>query len=130
MKHNYRIASNIDFSGGRSYKVIREGKQREPSRAVRAEFKRLDKPKVDPDLERMEFMTSREAAKAAARAIAEAEVAMAEAEEAVRLAETVETYAEEAVALAEAVSSALKNRNAAMMVIFLILGCLNFLIPM
>jgi len=110
VKHNYRIAPSSAFN---------EGRQQEPSRVDGVDIKHFNRPQIDADLARMEFMTSQEAAETAAQAVVEAEVAMYEAEEAVRKAEAAEADAEEAGAFAEAAEAILKEKIAAKMVIFL-----------
>ena len=120
VKHNYRIAPSSSFKEGRSSKVLlTEGGQQEPFRVDRGDINHLNKPQIDADLARMEFMTSQEAAEAAAQAVVEAEVAMFEAEESVQKAEAAEADAEEAGAFAEAAEAILKEKIAAKMVIFL-----------
>jgi len=120
VKHNYRIAPSSAFKEGRNSKVlITEGRQQEPSRADGVDIKHLNKPQIDADLARMEFMTSHEAAEAAAQAVVEAEVAMIEAEEAVRKAESAEADVEAAEAFVEAAEALLKEKIAAQMVILL-----------
>ncbi|ONK65184.1 uncharacterized protein A4U43_C07F34550 [Asparagus officinalis] len=105
-KHNYKVALRSDFPGGRSSKVLHEGRQREPSREDKAGIKHIKKFPIDTNLEWMELMTAQEAAAAASQAIAKAEIATAEAEEAVRRAESAEADYEESQAFADAVALA------------------------
>lgn len=117
VKHNYRIPRGSAISGRRSSKILpAEGKQREPSRVDKADIRHLNRPQIDADLARMEFMTAQEAADAAAQAVAEAELAMIEAEEAVRRAEAAEAEVEEAEAFAEAAALLLENIRSSKMV--------------
>ena len=78
--------------------------------------KRLTKPQVVAELEKMKGMTKEEAAAFAAKAVVEAEVAIAEAEEAARVAEAAENDAEAAKAFLDAVTLSMRSRIAASMV--------------
>ncbi|ONM40899.1 Telomere repeat-binding factor 1 [Zea mays] len=110
VNQKYRIAPSSSL-GGISTKVSSsEGMNTENNNV-----KRLTKPQVVAELEKMKGMTREEAAAFAAKAVAEAEVAMAEAEEAARVAEAAENDAEAAKAFLDAVILSMRNRNAASM---------------
>lgn len=74
------------------------------------------KSQIDLELAQMRNMSKKEAAAAAARAVADAEAAIAEAEEAAREAEQAEADAEAAQAFAELAMKTWKARNAQKMV--------------
>lgn len=113
VNQKYRIAPSSPPSGGISTKVSSaEGMNTENNNA-----KRLTKPQVVAELEKMKGMTKEEAAAFAAKAVAEAEVAIAEAEEAARVAEAAENDAEAAKAFLDAVTSSMRSRNAASMML-------------
>ncbi|ONM40901.1 Telomere repeat-binding factor 1 [Zea mays] len=112
VNQKYRIAPSSSL-GGISTKVSSsEGMNTENNNV-----KRLTKPQVVAELEKMKGMTREEAAAFAAKAVAEAEVAMAEAEEAARVAEAAENDAEAAKAFLDAVILSMRNRNAASMIL-------------
>lgn len=67
----------------------------------------LTKAMIDAELEKMKSMSAKEAAEAAAKAIAEAEAAIAKAEVAAREAEEAEAEAEAAQCFADAAQKAL-----------------------
>ncbi|XP_062203686.1 single myb histone 1-like [Phragmites australis] len=112
VNQKYRIAPSSPSLGGKSTKVYYSEEMNGENNV-----KQLTKPQVDAELEKMKGMTKEEAAAFAAKAVAEAEVAIAEAEEAARVAEAAETDAEAAKAFLETVTSTMKNRNAASMML-------------
>lgn len=113
VNQKYRIASSSPPLGGISTKAsFAEGMNTEKNNA-----KRLTKPQVVAELEKMKGMTKEEAAAFAAKAVAEAEVAIAEAEEAARVAEAAENDAEAAKAFLDAVTLSIRSRNAASMML-------------
>ena len=78
----------------------------------------LMKAQIELELAEMRNMTPKEAALAAARAVAEAEAAIAEAEEAAKEAEAAEADAEAAQAFADAAMKTFNERQAQKMVKF------------
>ncbi|XP_066312074.1 single myb histone 1-like isoform X2 [Miscanthus floridulus] len=113
VNQKFRIAPSSPPSGGISTKVSSaKGMDTENNNA-----KRLTKPQVVAELEKMKGMTKEEAAAFAAKAVAEAEVAIAEAEEAARVAEAAENDAEAAKAFLDAVTLSMRSRNAASMML-------------
>lgn len=98
--------------------LLLTGRQGVSPQFDRGDINSFAKAQIDLELARMKTMTPKDAAVAAARAVAEAEAAMAEAEEAAREAEAAEADAEAAQAFAEAAMKTLKGRNNTKMVKF------------
>ncbi|EES00984.1 single myb histone 1 [Sorghum bicolor] len=113
VNQKFRIAQSSPPLGGISTKVS----SAEGMNTGKNNAKRLTKPQVVAELEKMKGMTKEEAAAFAAKAVAEAEVAIAEAEEAARVAEAAENDAEAAKAFLDAVTLSMRSRNAASMML-------------
>ncbi|WOK91714.1 single myb histone 6 [Canna indica] len=118
VKRKYRIAPTSAFPKGKTPKpFFLDGRQSEPSKIIRDDFKSHSRSQVDAELAHMRNMTAQEAAAVAAQAVAEAEAAMAEAQAAVKEAETAEADAEAAQAFAEAVKLTMKDRNTSNLIV-------------
>ncbi|WOL06359.1 single myb histone 6 [Canna indica] len=118
VKRKYRIAPASAFPKVKTSKPLcPDGRQSEPSKIVRDDFKPLSRSQVDAELARMRTMTAQEAAAAAAQAVSQAEAATAEAEAAAKEAEAAEADAEAAQAFAEAVKLTMKNRNTSNLIV-------------
>ncbi|XP_010503654.1 PREDICTED: telomere repeat-binding factor 3-like [Camelina sativa] len=110
-KHKYRISPNYMDEGARqSLRSPQEFLEGNKENTPKPEEKNLTKSQVDGEVVIIKGMTEKEAAAAAARAVAEAEFAIAEAEEAAREADEAEAEAEAAHIFAKAAMKALKYR--------------------
>ncbi|KAJ8550029.1 hypothetical protein K7X08_033736 [Anisodus acutangulus] len=90
VKHQYKVAPSrvsSDAKGGRQSLLM--GGKHDSTMVEKNETRILTKAQVDADLEQMKSMSAEEAAAAAARFVAEAEVAIADAERAARIAEDI-----------------------------------------
>ncbi|XP_024017870.1 telomere repeat-binding factor 1 isoform X2 [Morus notabilis] len=114
VKRKYRIAPTPAFLDKRrtSSSLLFEGRLRDSPNFDKDETFALMKSQIDLELAQMRTMSKKEAAAAAARAVADAEAAIAEAEEAAREAEQAEADAEAAQAFAELAMKTWKARNA------------------
>lgn len=111
IKHKYRISPNHMAEGARqrSPQLFSERNKENTPKPEENGVKNLTKFQVDGEVV-IKGMTEKEAAAAAARAVAEAEFAIAEAEEAAREAVEAEAEAEAALIFAKAAMKALKYR--------------------
>ncbi|CAH2043259.1 unnamed protein product [Thlaspi arvense] len=113
MKHKYRFSTYFGSVGARqkSSQLFLEGKnKKDPAKPEEKGANIPTKSRADGELLMIEGMTSQEAAKAAARAVAEAEFAISEAEEAAKEADRAEAEAEASQIFAKAAVRALKFR--------------------
>lgn len=119
MGQNYMVGGSLLQTDGmpksvHSRQEEMEGKRfpillKDTSRRLREEIKLMTKSEIDEELSEMTSMNAEEAAKTAAKIVAEAELAIAEAEQAAREAEEAEADVEAAHAFAEAAMMTLRN---------------------
>ncbi|EOA24466.1 hypothetical protein CARUB_v10017722mg [Capsella rubella] len=111
IKHKYRISPNYmdEVARQRSPQLFVEGNKENTPKPQENGVKNLTYSQVDGEVI-IKGMTEKEAAAAAARAVAEAEFAIVEAEEAAREADEAEAEAEAAHIFAKAAMKALKYR--------------------
>lgn len=110
MKNQYRIAPKlVSFCASEEPKLLLEnGATKNTFQAERSsDVVLLSKAEIDAELEEMRSMCTKEAAEAAARAVAKAEALMAEAEVATREAEEAEAEAEAAQCFADTLAKEL-----------------------
>ncbi|KAL5706739.1 hypothetical protein ACHQM5_024867 [Ranunculus cassubicifolius] len=108
---NTHANPNPNPNASRIEGAVFEEKQRTSFKAEKVEMRTLTESQVVEELAKIRTMSAKEAAEAAARAVAEAEAALAVAEQAAKEAEAAEADAEAAEAFAEAALMTLKNRN-------------------